>query len=178
MVSSHGRELFRLYQVGDQVLYGIHGVCRILEFEERVIDRKRVEYYVLEPLEQAGTKYYIPVKNEVAVSKLRPMMSKEDLQALLNSEDARKDSWIADENARKQHYRSLINSGDRAALMSMVGTLHRHKQAQAAAGKKFHICDENFLRDAEKLLSAEFSLVLGIQSGQVADYIKNALCIE
>ena len=167
-----------MYQAGDQVLYGIHGVCRIVELEERVIDRKCVEYYVLEPLEQAGTRYYIPTKNEAAVSKLRPMMNKEDLQALLKSDSARRDTWIADENSRKQHYRTLINSGDRAALMSMVGTLHRYKQAQAAAGKKFHICDENFLRDAEKLLSAEFSLVLGIQSGQVADYIKKELSID
>ena len=30
-----------MYQMGDQVVYGIHGVCRIVEEEKRVVDRKR-----------------------------------------------------------------------------------------------------------------------------------------
>jgi RNA polymerase-interacting CarD/CdnL/TRCF family regulator len=53
----------------------------------------------------------------------------------------------------------------------MVGSLHRHKEAQALAGREFHLCDENFLRDAEKILSAEFSLVLDIAPGQVSSYV-------
>ncbi len=167
--------LYQVFQVGQQVLYGIHGICRIADVEVRVIDRKKVEYYVLEPVEQAGSRYYIPTQNQVAVSKLRPMMDMDQLLALLNSEEARKDCWIGDENARKQYYRSLINSGDRAALLSMVRTLLQHKASQSAAGKKFHICDENFLRDAQKLLSSEFSLILGIPASQVGDYIAKAM---
>lgn len=164
-----------MFSRGDQVLYGIHGICRILDVEERIVDKKRVEYYVLEPLEQPGSRYYVPTHNQAAVAKLRKMMTSEELDALLCSQDARQDAWIADENQRKQRYRDLINSGDRAALMSMVGTLRRHKEEQAAAGRKFHLCDENFLRDAEKLLSSEFSLVLNIQPGQVGEYIQNKM---
>lgn len=167
-----------MYQVEDQVLYGIHGVCRILELEERKIDRKKVEYYVLEPLEQPGARYYVPTQNQAAVAKLRKIMTAEEINALLASDAVRENAWIADENQRKLHYRSLINSGDRAALLCMVRTLHQHKQAQTAAGRKFHLCDENFLHDAEKLLSAEFSLALRIQPGEVGTYIKNAMQID
>ena len=160
-----------MHQIGDRVVYGIHGVCTIIGTEERVIDRKRVEYFVLSPIEQQESRYYIPTRNQAAVSKLRKVMSKEELEALLHSDYANRDMWIADENARKQCYRELINSGDRAALISMAHTLHRHKEAQLAAGKKFHLCDENFLKDAEKLLSSEFSLVLGIPKESVGNYI-------
>ena len=41
-----------MYQTGDFVVYGTHGVCRILTIEERRIDRKTAAYYILEPIEQ------------------------------------------------------------------------------------------------------------------------------
>lgn len=164
-----------MFQLGDHVLYGIHGVCKITDVEDRVVDRRQVRYFVLEPLEQAGARYLIPTHNEAALSKLRPVMSREALEALLHSQQVRQDAWIADENARKQHYRELINGGDRVALLRMIRSLHNHKDTQAAAGRKFHLCDENFLRDAERLLNAEFSLVLGIEPGQVGSYVIAAL---
>ncbi len=160
-----------MYNIGDHVVYGIHGVCRILCQEERIVDRKKVLYYVLEPLEQVGARFYIPAHNEAALKKLQPVLSREALDALLASPEVRQDSWIADENQRKQRYRELICAGDRAALICMVASLYRHKEAQTAAGRKFHLCDENFLRDAEKLLNSEFSLVLGLPPEQVREYI-------
>lgn len=166
-----------MYQPGDQVLYGIHGVCNVLDIEKRRVDRKNVEYFVLQPKEQPGARFYVPTQNQAAVAKLRKMISAEELEKLLSSADVRQNVWIADENQRKQCYRNLINGGDRTALLQMVYTLHQHKQAQIAAGKKFHLCDENFLNDAEKLLSAEFSLVLNISPGDVGAYIRNALNI-
>lgn len=164
-----------MYQQGERVIYGIHGVCRIVGIELRNIDRKKVEYYALEPLDQPGARFYVPTQNQAAVAKLRPVLDAAALNALLRSDEARRDTWIPDEGQRKNRYRELIGSGDRAALLSMVGSLHRQKQAQEAQGWKFHLCDENFLRDAEKLLNSEFSLVLGIEPGKVGEYVKNAL---
>lgn len=164
-----------MFQVGDQVLYGIHGVCSILGTEIRPVDRKKVEYFVLVPVEQPGARFYVPTGNEAALNKMKHILSSQQLEQLLVSDEAKADCWIQDENLRKQRYRELITSGDRAALISMVRTLHSHKQAQIAAGRKFHLSDENFLRDAEKLLNAEFSMVLGIPAGQVAAYIINKM---
>lgn len=166
-----------MYQCGDQVVYGIHGVCKILDLELRKVDRNKVEYYVLSPLDQPDARFYVPTQNQAAVAKLRPILTREALNALLQSENAGKDTWIADENQRKQRYRELISSGDRAALICMVRTLHKHKAEQLASGRKFHLCDENFLRDAQKLLSSEFSLVLNIHPDEVGTYIQNAMNI-
>lgn len=160
-----------MYQTGDRVLYGIHGVCSILDIEEKYVDRKKVSYYVLEPLDQQGTRYYVPAYNQAAVAKLSKLLSASELEALFVAAKARGNDWITDEGQRKQRYRELINSGDREALLGMIHALHHHKRQQAEAGRKFHLCDENFLRDAEKLLRAEFSLVLEIPQEQVGDYI-------
>lgn len=167
-----------MFSCGDQVMYGIHGVCRIVALEERKVDRKKIEYYVLEPLERPDAKYYVPTQNEAAVAKLRRIMTASELDALLHSDEVEKESWIPDENQRKQYYRELISGGDRGALISMVRTLHRHREAQAAMGRKFHLCDENFLKDAEKLLSSELSLVLNIQQSQVGEYVQSVIAAK
>lgn len=160
-----------MFQIGDQVVYGIHGVCSIIALEERTVDRKKIKYFALEPLDQPGARYYVPSENPAALSKLRHLINREDLETLLSSDEIRQSCWIADENQRKQRYRELINSSDRVALLRMINTLHQHKKEQAALGRKFHLCDENFLRDAEKLLNAEFSLVLDILPSEVEGYI-------
>lgn len=164
-----------MYQVGEKVVYGIHGVCRVVDQEERVIDRKHVTYLALEPMSQDGSRYLVPTHNETAMSKIRHMLSRNELESLMDSEEVHADGWIRDENQRKQAYRELINSGDRARIMKMVHTLYRHKDAQAAAGRKCHLCDENFLRDAEKLLVSEVSIVLELEPDQARQYIRNKL---
>ncbi len=164
-----------MYQVGEQVVYGIHGVCRVADREERVIDRKRVTYLVLEPVGQEGARYLVPTHNASAMGKVRQMLTRESLTAMLESEEVCADGWIRDENQRKQTYRELIGSGDRAKLMQMVRTLYRHKAAQAAAGRKVHMCDDNFLRDAEKLLSVEVAVVMDLEPDQAKQFLRTKL---
>lgn len=164
-----------MFQRGDRVLYGIHGVCEIVDIESKKFGSKTSEYYVLQPVEQAGSQYYVPTQNQAAVEKMRPVLTRDELDRILNSADVREDAWIFDENQRKQTYSHLITSGDRTALIRMVHTIHRHKKQQAITGKRLHLCDENFLRDAERLLGSEISLVLEIESGDVGKYVKNIL---
>lgn len=160
-----------MFKIGDQVLYGSHGACTIVGTEQMRFGKTKGNYYVLQPLQQADSKFYVPMDNETAVAKLSPLLSQEALLELLHSDAVRSNTWIADESLRKQRYKELINSGDRPALLNMIYCLHRHKQAQQAAGKKFHQCDENFLHDAQKLLNSEFALAFGLEPGQVNDFI-------
>jgi CarD family transcriptional regulator len=146
--------------------------------EDRKIDRKMVQYYVLEPVDQPGARFYVPTQNAAAVAKLRPVMTKAQLDDMLSSAEVRQNQWIEDENVRKQRYRELISGGDRRSLLCMVRTLHHHKQSQLELGRKFHLCDENFLRDAQRLLDTEFSLILGIEPKAVGEYIQSKLLAE
>lgn len=167
-----------MYQIGDQILYGIHGVCRVTQLEKQLVDNKQRIYLVLEPEGQPGARFLVPTHNEAAMAKLSPVMTAQELETMLLSREIRQDHWISDENQRKQRYRELIGSGNRTALMGMVCTLYRHKAAQAALGRKFHLCDENFLRDAEKLLVSEISLVLSLDHEQARNYLRQQLKSE
>lgn len=164
-----------MYEIGQQVLYGVHGVCCIMAVESMRFGKNRANYYVLEPLDQPGARFYVPVENEAAVGKLRRLMTRDELLSLLHSDQVRNAPWIAEENQRKLRYRELINSGDRAQLMGMICALHRHKQTQIAAGRKFHQSDENFLHDAQKLLNAEFAQVFDLEPGKVNAFILKEL---
>lgn len=164
-----------MFQLGDRVVYGIHGVCDIKDTEKQVVDRKTVTYLVLEPLGQPGARYLVPTHNEVAMGKLKKMLTREEMETLILSDTVRQDCWITDEGRRKQTYRELISSGDREKLMAMVHTLYRHKAQQTAAGRKVHLCDDNFLRDAEKLLMGEVAIVMEMDPEQAKQYVRSKL---
>ncbi len=159
-----------MYQVGQKVFYGSHGVCVLLDVETKTVDRKQVRYYALAPLDHPEARYYIPTENPAALAKISPLMDREGLEALFKG-PIDQGVWVAEENHRKQRYRELISSGDRRSLIAMVYALYLHKKQQEEQGRKFHLCDENFLRDAQKLISSEVAEVLNMSSVEADAYI-------
>ena len=164
-----------LYHSGDLVVYGVHGVCRMLELETKLVNRKKTEYYVLSPLGNDQARFYVPTQNASAVSKLKPILDRNGVIELLSSLDFTKDVWIVDENRRKAYYKELMNSGDRGDLICMIRCLHLHRSEQFAQGRKFHLSDENFLRDAQKLIGSELSIALDIPIEEVRSFIHNTV---
>jgi CarD family transcriptional regulator len=159
------------FQRGDRVVYGVHGVCRITDIEIRKVDHKTVEYYVLAPCGQTGSCYYVPVHNQAAVAKMRTLMSKATLDAWLESDEALQDMWIPEENLRKERYRHLISRGVCTELIGMIRSLQLHRQQLLEAGRKFHMCDENFLKDAKRIISTEVSQILEITPREAEEYL-------
>ena len=106
------------------------------------------------------------------------MLTVSEMEELFQSDAIARDGWVKDENQRKQLYRELICSTDRAALMAMVRTLYRQKASLIGSGKKFHQCDENFLRDAEKRLASELEYVLNTDFDQAKNYLRQKLKAE
>ena len=164
-----------MYQVGQRVVYGIHGVCDIIEIEIKIVDRKKIPYFVLEPVDQPGARFYVPSENPVALSKLNCMLTRQELERIFAELEVSKAAWIADENRRKLAYRELLSGGDRLAVMKMLCALYIHKQEQEEKGKKFHLCDENFLRDGEKLICSELSLIMELPYPEALVYLRKHL---
>lgn len=160
-----------MYQIRQRVVYGACGVCRMAEQKEE----KGKQYLVLEPEGQDNSRYFVLLTNPAAMNKLRPMLTREEMENLLSFARKSGAAWISEENQRKQLYRELISGGDRQRLMGTVCSLYRYKASRAAEGKKCHICDDLFLKDAEKLLAGEISAVLGIEMEQAKQYLRTQL---
>ena len=119
-----------MYQSGQLVFYGCHGVCAVADIETKIVDKKQVEYYVLESLSHQGTRFYVPVHNKVVAAKLRQLLTAEEWNVLLSDKTLRMDAWIADENRRVAQNREIINRGNPNELMIMVRLLQAHRDAQ------------------------------------------------
>ena len=167
-----------MFQLGQLVVYGIHGVCRIRQVEERVVDRVKRRYLVLEPVNRGGSQYFVPVDNPAVMQKLSPLLTREELSALLSSEAVHTDAWISDENRRKQSYRDMSSSGSREKLVQTLCGLYCHREKQKSLGKKLHICDDSFLHDAEKILADEIEAVLGCTNAEALEYLRSSLQIK
>ena len=57
----------------------------------------------------------------------------------------------------------------------MIRELYIHKQEQLKNGKKMHLSDEQLMKEAERLLYSEFSLVLNIRADEVPKFISSRI---
>ncbi len=164
-----------MYSAGDNVVYGTHGVCSICEVTSMLFGSDMRDYYVLAPISDPKSKIFVPVDNETLLSQMRPIMTKEEIAILLDSVVPDALEWIPNDSERKNFCASVIKSGDRMALINLIEMLWKHQERMRDSKKHFHVTDERFLRDAEKMLGEEFSFVLGIPSYEVPSYISSRI---
>ena len=160
-----------MFHVNDTLLYGSRGIYKITEISERNFRGTPKKYYVLESVKHDSSVIYVPVDSEVLQKKMRRILSEEEIRQLIKAMPYEDSIWIENEAHRKEVYRDIIASGNRLALVRMIKALYLHKQRQQACGKKLHAADEQFFREAERLLYEEFALVLNIRQEQVLPFI-------
>ena len=160
-----------MFKINDVVIYGSQGVCRIVGIEEQKVDGTIKKYFVLKPAQEKGATFFVPTWNEKAWGKMRKLMTKEDINALIDSMPRKIPVWIANENERKETNKKILASGDRSAIISMVQALYIHKKEREAEGKRLHISDEYFMKDAEQILYNEWQYVLNVDRAGLMDYI-------
>ena len=160
-----------MFQINDVVVYASQGVCEIVNIEEQKVDGVIKKYFILKPKNDKGATFYVPTWNEKAWGKMRKVMTKKDVDALIDSMPGKTPIWIANENERKEVYKKILASGDQAAIISMVQALFIHKREREAEGKRLHMADEYFMKDAEQLLYNEWQYVLNVDKVGLMNYI-------
>ena len=164
-----------MYSVNEKIHYGGSGVCVIQEIATMRFGRTREKYYVLKPVYQNASVIYVPVDNEALVSKMRPVLSREEVDRLIDSMDEIPTAWEEDPQARKASFDALLRSNECRSLIVIIKTLHAQKERRQADGKTLHVSDEGFLREAQRLLYDEFAGALEILPAQVPGYIQSKL---
>lgn len=113
------------------------------------------------------------MNNENLVSKMRQILSGEEIKKLIREMPGEIFFWIEEEAARKERYQQILSDGDRTELVRMIKALYFHQQEQQKNGRRLHITDERFMKEAEKMLYEEFAYVLNIRKDQVLPFILN-----
>lgn len=160
-----------MVKIGDIVSYGTEGVCRVEDFTERRFGGMTMEYVVLSPIYDENATIFVPVKNEKLMNGLHRLVSVEDIHGMMNVVSEEAESWISDENARKGRYKEILDRNDRQEMLKMMRLLYLRRNRLQEVGKKLHVCDERFLKEAEKLILDEFSLVLKMKRENILPYL-------
>lgn len=160
-------------KVGTHVLYGKMGVCFVKEITRMSYGSgSGEEYYVLAPISDARSSIYVPCANEELAAKMCPLLTRDEIDALLAGEDVSVMSWVDDRNERGALYRSITSGNDRRALIRLIRCLCRKKEERLAAGKHLSSMDEVALQECVRLVEEEFSMVLSIPRADVERYVE------
>ncbi len=146
-----------MLELNSYVIYGDNGVCLVAD--------KRKEKF-------AGViREYYTADNEEILSKMRSILSKEQILDIVHSLPGETVEWEEDNKVRGEYYNEVFEKGDRRELLLLIKNLYNHKKERKEEGKKLWTIDENAMKHAESLVYEEFGTVLGIPQEEVVDFI-------
>ena len=165
-----------MFEIGDLVMYGARGVCRVKEIttlDWNAADKDR-EYYVLEPLFKED-QIFVPVDNQKVF--MRHVMSKEEVLDLIDSmpeieSEVYKASSI---QQLSRYYQAAIDSHECRELVRLTKSIHMKKMAADKNNKQLGQIDIRYMTHAENLLFGEIAAVLDIPIDDVKGYIENRI---
>lgn len=161
----------KTWNVNDTIMYARDGVCEIKGIEEMALTREgKRKYYILIPVYDPGTKIYVPA--DIDTDKMRDLLTKEEVDQLIDDLGNSDIEWIDNEKLRQKTYSQMIAEGNHADLLQLISILYQKRKERQGKGKKFHTADERLLTEAERLLYQEIGYILNLTPGKVPEYIK------
>ena len=147
-----------MYNVGAYVSYRSEGVCKIVDIRHESFGAvgKDTLYYVLSPLNDQKSTFFVPVDNGALVAMMRKMLSAEEIVELIREVSRTKTEWITDSRQRGSSFKEILSNGERAELILLIHTIKAHMEEQSAAGKKTNISDINAMKRAQRCFLRNF----------------------
>lgn len=166
-----------MFKINQTILYGSHGICKIGDITEQIFRNESKKYYILHPVNNPTSTIYVPVDNKSLTDKMRTLLSESEIYELIKSMPDADSEWIENKNERAEHFRSVLQTADRREIIKLIKTIYIHREQLHSIGKKLNSSDEQFFKEAEKVIYDEFALVLNIKREQVLPFIMNQLVL-
>jgi CarD family transcriptional regulator len=161
-----------MYQIGDLIIYGNHGVCKVEDIgtlQISGIDENRL-YYTLNSIYQ-NQRIFTPVDTSVF---MRPVISFDEAQKLISLIPSIREGAYNNKSIKstEDHYNEYLKTNDCYDLIKLIKSIYTKKTIVVGQGKKLGQIDERFMRKAEDLLYGEFAVALKIPKESVKSYIE------
>ena len=160
-----------MFAVNDYIVYGNHGVCKVENIGTvslAMVDKNKV-YYTLRPVYKSEAVVYAPVENPKSV--IRPVLTREDADKLIEEIPSLESVWIGNEKEREMQYKAALRSCDCRELIRIIKTLYYRKMDRIKDGKKVTVVDERYFRQAEEQLYGELAFAMDMERNQVGEYL-------
>jgi CarD family transcriptional regulator len=157
-----------VFQVGDKVVYPMHGAGVIEAIEEQEVLGRRTKYYVMR-LPISDMKVMVPCDHSDR-SGLRQVMSAQAFQRVLEVLQAHKTLMSKNWNHRYRSNMEKIRSGDILALAEVVRNLsHREREKGLSTGER------RMLENARQILLSEIILSQDLEVEQANRFLDQVL---
>lgn len=164
------------FEPNDTVMYGGHGVCTLLEITEKDFGGDVKEYYVLRPAYSGSSVFYVPLDSEILTAKMRAIKSADVLRAIMR--DAVAAEWIEEDRPRQNQLKAVVDGGGTESLVSSYKLLHAKQKEYADEGRKLRAADDRYMKDIEKLIFEELSMVFAVDKEEVVPFILGEIDLQ
>ncbi len=164
-----------MFQVGEHIVYGINGICRVAEIGPSPYDKTDPRtFYLLIPVNNPmSSTIYTPVDNERVP--MRRLMTKDEIEALIIAMPEIETLTVPVEKQRREIYRTVIGELRPEGYVQVIKTVDRRRAELTAARKHFPVTDLEYGRLAKHLLCSECAHVLGLTEEQANAYIERRI---
>lgn len=163
-----------MFSIGEYVVYGSTGVCKIQSIEAKDVCGCEKDYYVLKPEYTIGSTVYAPVQNTPVA--MRQLLSAEEAMALIDSIPEMDELSLAkDRQELSQMYHSVLKSTDCTRLAQLVLTLYRKHRKATASKRGYSAAEKDIFNTAERVLLGELSVSLAVPIETVNTYIQQRI---
>lgn len=164
-----------MFEVGDFIIYGSKGVCRIEKIGSIEIPgvSKDKLYYTLSQVYLKGSTIFTPVDNDKIA--MRKILTRKQADGLIKEIQNMEPNWIENDKEREKSFENALKEGDCKSLCNMIITLYKRKEQRLADGKKATTTDERYFHAAEDILYGELAIPLEIEKEEVRDYIMDSV---
>ncbi len=163
-----------MFQIGEYIQYGNSGVCKVDAITQNIDGFGQGKtFYILIPVENAGSRIYTPVDNEKVV--MRRLLTRDEGRQLLQKIPDIPELGISDDKTRESRYKEAILSGNSESWIQVIKTVYLRQERRVAQGRKITATDERYLRSAEDRLCSELAVIFGKEKGQVKQFIREKL---
>lgn len=162
------------FSIGDLIIYGETGVCRVDALEERPFLGEVTNCYKLQPLYQSCV-IYTPADNGNVF--MRPIVSAEEAEGLINS-FAETEPIALPQGAPRivsEVYDKIIKTHDCKELVTLIVSVHTRRKSLLESKKKLSAIDERFMKKAEDLLFGEIAAALNTEKAEVSEKINEKI---
>ena len=160
-----------MFKVGDHIVYGTNGVCRVTDVCASPIDKKDPRlFYTLKPVSgPANSVIYTPVDNDRVP--MRPLMSADEVEALFSRMADIPHLEIRTEKARRDTYRSAISAASPDSYVAVIKTIGGRRAELSCLGRRLPEFEIECDGIARRHLCTELSVVLGLPMEEMQDTV-------
>ena len=154
-------------QEGSFISYCGHGVCRIDGLRKMNFGKGEQDYLVIAPLSENGATIYLSADNPKIQTKIRPVLTKAEIDSVLAGIRSERMTWIEDRKARVARFQQILSQSEPRTLLLMAFCLQARREEKGLPSSELEI-----LHKAQNIIEQEFSFALELPKQEIRQYVE------